>query len=101
MLTNDRMAHVAGGRRSGVDIDPMVHGDIKGVRSFTTVVTVVRFILRIKANILTDQTHDPSNQLSSGSHTQCGTARWMSPELIDLKRFGCETSCATNIQNAM
>lgn len=38
---------------------------------------------------------DSSNQLSSGSHTQGGTARWMSPELIDPKRFGCETSRAT------
>ena len=35
---------------------------------------------------------DSSNQLSSGSHTQGGTARWMGPELIDPKRFGLETS---------
>jgi serine/threonine protein kinase len=62
-----------------------------------------------KTNILIDQTgrarladfglvtiiSDCSNLLSSSSHTQGGTARWMSPELIDPKRFGFRKSCRT------
>ena len=44
MLTNDRMAHVAGERRWGliyIHDQEMVHGDLGGVRCFITVVTVV------------------------------------------------------------
>ena len=38
---------------------------------------------------------DPTNLLSSSSYTQGGTARWMSPELINPQRFGFENSCPT------
>jgi serine/threonine protein kinase len=62
-----------------------------------------------KANILVDQAgqarladfglvtiiSDCPSLLSSSSHTQGGTARWMSPELIDPQRFGVEQSCRT------
>jgi len=63
----------------------------------------------IKANILIDQTghariadfglltiiSDPANVLPSSSYSQGGTARWMSPELIDPQRFGFENSRPT------
>ena len=58
----------------------------------------------VKANILIDEARqarladfglltivsDPANVLSSSSCTQCGSVRWMSPELIDTEhpRFG-------------
>ena len=65
--------------------------------------------LPVKANILIDQTgracladfglltiiSDPANHLSSSSFTQGGTFRWMSPELIDPKRFGFKKSRPT------
>lgn len=38
---------------------------------------------------------DPGSQMSSGSHSQAGTARWMSPELIDPKRFNIDKSRRT------
>ena len=57
-----------------------------------------------KANILIDQTGharladfglltiitDPTILVASSSYTQGGTARWMSPELIDPQQFGLE-----------
>jgi len=63
----------------------------------------------MKANILIDKTgqacladfglltivSDPTNLLSSSSYTQGGTARWMSPELIDPQRFGFENNRPT------
>jgi serine/threonine protein kinase len=63
----------------------------------------------LKANILIDQTgqarladfglvtiiSDSSSIVSSSSYTQGGTARWMSPELIDPKRFGLKKSRRT------
>lgn len=63
----------------------------------------------MKANVLIDQTRnarladfglltilsDPGNRLSSSSFTQGGTARWMSPELIDPQRFGIEKTRPT------
>ena len=63
----------------------------------------------VKANILIDQTghacladfglltiiSDPANLLSSSSFTQGGTFRWMSPELIEPKRFGFTKSRPT------
>ena len=63
----------------------------------------------LKANILIDQTgrarladfgmvtiiSDYSNLASSSSYTGGGTARWMSPELIDPKRFGFEKGYRT------
>jgi hypothetical protein len=63
----------------------------------------------LKANILIDQTgrarladfglvtiiSDRSSLLPSSSHTQGGTARWMSPELIDPERFGFRSSRRT------
>ena len=62
-----------------------------------------------KDNILTDQTghariadfglltivSDPMNPLSSGSYTQGGTTRWMSPELINPQQFGFKKSRST------
>ena len=63
----------------------------------------------VKVNILIDRTgqarladfglltiiSDPTNLLSSSSFTQGGTARWMSPELINPQRFGLENSRPT------
>ena len=65
--------------------------------------------LSAKSNILIDQAgnpciadfglltiiSDPANPLASASYTQGGTARWMSPELIDPRRFGLKDSCPT------
>ena len=62
-----------------------------------------------QANVLIDQTcrarladfglltivSDPTNHLSSSSYAQGGTARWMSPELIALRRFGFKDSRPT------
>ena len=63
----------------------------------------------VKANILIDHDgharladfglltiiSDPTNILSSSSYAQGGTARWMSPELIDPQKFGLEISRPT------
>jgi serine/threonine protein kinase len=63
----------------------------------------------VKANILIDQSGharladfglltiitDPTNPFASSSYTQGGTARWMSPELIDPQRFGLKGSRPT------
>ena len=63
----------------------------------------------VKANILINQTGralladfglltiiaDPTNLLTSTTHTQGGSARWMSPELIDPHQFGLERSRPT------
>ena len=38
---------------------------------------------------------DPANLLSSSSHTQGGTFRWMAPELISPKRFSLSNSRPT------
>jgi len=71
---------------------------------FNFCLPVVLISIPIKANILIDQIgnvrladfglltvlSDPSYQLSSTSHTQGGTVRWMSPELIVPQRFGLE-----------
>jgi serine/threonine protein kinase len=38
---------------------------------------------------------DSANFLSSSSHAQGGTLRWMSPELIAPEEFGVEASCPT------
>jgi len=65
--------------------------------------------LPAKANILIDNigharlidfgllaiTQDSTNHSSSGSYTQGGTARWMSPELINPQQFGFKTSRPT------
>ena len=72
-------------------------------------VTLTLLSLPSKVNILIDQTcHalladfglstiilDPKYLLSSSSHTQGGTARWMSPELIAPKQFGFKNSRPT------
>ena len=87
----------------------MIHGDLKGVRSYRLSYPPTSSSLHFKANILIDQTgharladfglltiiSDPTNLLSSSSYTQGGTARWMSPELINPQRFGFEKSCPT------
>ena len=66
-------------------------------------------IFPVKANILIDQAgharladfglltiiKDPANLLTSSSYTQGGTARWMSPELIDPQQFGLKSSRPT------
>ena len=80
----------------------VIHGDLKGVCFSTTRVIPNIPSLPGKANILIDQTgharladfgllsiiSDPKYLLSSSSHTQGGTARWMSPERINPERFG-------------
>ena len=67
----------------------------------------------VQANILIDQAgnprladfglltiiSDPTNLLSSSSCTQGGTARWMSPELIDPQRFGFKNSRPTKFSD--
>jgi len=87
----------------------MIHGDLKGVRSDGQSYPPISLNLLVKANILIDQTgharladfglltiiSDPANLLSSSSYTQGGTARWMSPELINPQRFGFENSSPT------
>ena len=87
----------------------MIHGDLKGVRFFTARVTSTLPSLPTKANILIDQTgcarladfglltiiSDPKYLLSSSSHTQGGTVRWMSPERIAPEQFGFKNSRPT------
>lgn len=65
--------------------------------------------LHTKANILIDEAgqarladfgllkaiSDSANNPSSGSNTQGGTVRWMSPELISPEQFGLEKSSPT------
>ena len=72
------------------------------MRLFPARVTPTLPILPAKVNILIDQAgharladfgllsiiSDPKYLLSSSSHTQGGTARWMSPERINPERFG-------------
>ena len=72
------------------------------MRPFPARVTPTLPIFPAKANILIDQSgharladfgllsiiSDPKYLLSSSSHTQGGTARWMSPERINPERFG-------------
>jgi len=87
----------------------MIHGDLKGVRFDGWSYPTISPSLPVQANILIDQTcharladfgllsiiSDPANILSSSSYTQGGTARWMSPELINPQRFGFENSYPT------
>jgi len=89
----------------------VIHGDIKGVRVFffSAGATFILPKLPTKVNILIDETGharladfgllsiilDPRYHLSSSSHTQGGTARWMSPERIAPQRFGFKNSCPT------
>ena len=86
----------------------MTHGDLKGVRSgqihYPTLLS-----LPVKANILVNKTgharladfglltiiSDPANLLSSSSHTQAGTVRWMSPERIAPEQSGFENGHPT------
>ena len=87
----------------------MIHGDLKGVRPRQAEPST-SLSLSIKANILVDQAgharvadfglltliSDPTNGLSSNISMQGGgTARWMSPELINPERFGLENSRPT------
>ena len=71
--------------------------------------SILLISLPVKANILIDQTgharltdfglltiiSDPVNLLSSSSYTQGGTARWMSPELINPQKFGFQNGRPT------
>ena len=91
----------------------MSHGDLKGVRFLRFGSPSVLLSLPVKANILIDQTchariadfglltivSDPANVLASSSYTQGGTARWMSPELIDPQQFGLKNSCPTKLSD--
>ena len=87
----------------------MIHGDLKGVR-LQQVDGSPSLNLYIKANILVDQAgharvadfglltiiSDPTSGLFSNVSTQGGgTARWMSPELINPQRFGLENGRPT------
>ena len=87
----------------------MIHGDLKGV-SFRRLVSPSTLPSSpVQANILIDQTgharisdfglltivSDPAHILPSSSYTQGGTARWMSPELINPQQFGFEKSRPT------
>ena len=90
-----------------------MHGDLKGVRLRQS----EPFILPssfVQANILIDKTRharladfglltivrsDPANCLSSTSHTHGGTARWISPELIDTHQSGFKNGCPTKSSN--
>ena len=70
---------------------------------------LILLIFPVKANILIDQTgharladfgllaiiRDPTNVLTSSTYSQGGTARWMSPELIDPQQFGLKSSRPT------
>ena len=65
--------------------------------------------LLIKANVMIDQTgqarladfglltfvSDPTNPTNTGSVTNAGTTRWMSPELLHPEQFGYEQSWPT------
>ena len=74
-----------------------------------SVIPSILLIFPVKANILIDQTGharladfglltiitDPTNLLTSTTYSHGGTARWMSPELIDPQQFGLESSRPT------
>ena len=86
----------------------MIHGDLKGVRLRRSEPAILPSSY-VQANVLIDQNRharladfglltiasDPKNCLSSSSHTQGGTARWMSPELINPRQFGLDKSRPT------
>lgn len=69
--------------------------------------------LLTKANILIDETDrarisdfgllkilsDPESSTSSGSYAQGGSLRWMSPELIDPRRFGLKKTRPTKFSD--
>ena len=71
--------------------------------------SILTTLMSFKANILIDQTgsarladfglatviSEPTNLLASSSHAHGGTARWMSPELIDPEQFGFKKYCPT------
>ena len=87
----------------------MIHGDLKGVRVWRLDPSPTLLSIRVKANVLVDDAHNARiadfslltilsgslNIFPSSSHTPGGTARWMSPELIDPERFGLDTSRRT------
>lgn len=69
----------------------MIHGDLKGAN---ILIDRTRCAQVADFSLLTIMSDSP-NKLSSNSFTQGGTARWMSPELIDPNRFGFETGRPT------
>ena len=92
----------------------MIHGDLKGVClcgwNYDPILLIV---LPLKPNVLIDQNgharladfglltiiSDPMNFVSSSSCTHGGTARWMSPELIDPQRFGLKNGRPTKFSD--
>lgn len=91
----------------------MVHGDLKGVRLQQAKVTPRSHWTNGQANVLIDEIgharisdfgllkiiSDPANPSSWSSCTQGGSTRWMSPELIDPKRFGLMRSRPTTFSD--
>ena len=88
----------------------MIHADLKGVRLYCrNGASILVTSMPIKANILIDHkssprladfglltmTSEPTILLASSSHGHGGTARWMSPELIDPEQFGFDKYCPT------
>jgi len=66
----------------------MVHGDLKGANVLIDEVGNARLADFGLLKIISD----PANLLSSGSDSQSGTVRWMSPELIAPEEFGFKKS---------
>ena len=111
-LTPIYIIYLAERRRQGLDLYPWPGDDSRGFErgaSSTARVTPILPSLPVQANILIDQTgharvadfglltiiSDPKYLLSSSSHTQGGTVRWMSPERIAPERFGFKSGRPT------
>ncbi|KAF9783784.1 kinase-like domain-containing protein [Thelephora terrestris] len=69
----------------------MAHGDLKGANILIDGDANVRLADFGLLSIMSDTT----TPVSSKSLTQAGTLRWMSPELLNPKRFNLKRSCPT------